>query len=222
MNFDRAAAQAAGHGIRVTTVRGTDDVASAGPEEAHRRRGIAGAFFIIKIASAKAGTMAGLDEVTAAAHRVNANARTMGVGLSSCTVPAYGHPTFQLGESEMEIGLGLHGEPGRRRGRLERADRVVDEMMEAILQDLDYASNDVAILVNGLGGTPLEELYVLYRRAAQILDGRSIRIRHRYVGEFATSMEMAGASITLLRLDAEMHDLLALPVNCPLFKQIAS
>jgi dihydroxyacetone kinase-like protein len=99
---------------------------------------------------------------------------------------------------------------------------VVDEMMEAILQDLDYASNDVAILVNGLGGTPLEELYVLYRRAAQILDGRSIRIRRRYVGEFATSMEMAGASITLLRLDAEMHDLLALPVNCPLFKQIAS
>jgi dihydroxyacetone kinase-like protein len=134
-------------------------------------------------------------------------------------VPAYGQPTFTLGEEEMEIGLGLHGEPGRRRAPLEPADRVVDEMMELILADLDYSGSDVAILVNGLGATPLEELYVLFRRAGQILDGRGIRIRQKFIGEYATSMEMAGASISLLRLDEELHDLLARPANCPLFKQ---
>lgn len=221
MNFDRAAAQAVDRGIPIETVRGTDDVAAAPPAESDRRRGIAGAFFLIKIAAAKAQTMADLNTVAATARKVNANARTMGVALSACTVPAYGHPTFELGSGEMEIGLGLHGEPGRRRARLAPADCVVDEIMEALLADLDYGSSDVAVLVNGLGATPLEELYVLYRRVSQVLQSRRIGIRQRYIGEFATSMEMAGASITLLRLDPEMHDLLAQPANCPLFKQFA-
>lgn len=219
MNFDRAAALAANMGIRVETVLGTDDVASAPPAEADRRRGIAGAFFIVKIASAKAETLASLDAVTATARKANANTRTMGVALSACTVPAYGRPTFELDGREMEIGLGLHGEPGRRRARLEPADKLVDEIVESILADLDYAGSDVAVLVNGLGATPLEELYVLYRRVTQVLPGRRIAIRQRYIGEYATSMEMAGASISLLRLDSELHDLLSQPANCPHFKQ---
>jgi dihydroxyacetone kinase len=219
MNFDRAAAIAATEGIRVETVRGTDDVAAAGPTESEKRRGIAGAFFVVKTAAAKAETRADLNAVTATAAKANASTRTMGVALSACTVPAYGQPTFTLGEGEMEIGLGLHGEPGRRRARLEPADRIVDEMMELILADLDYGGSDVAILVNGLGATPLEELYVLFRRAGQILDSRGVRIRQKFIGEFATSMEMAGASISLMRLDSELHDLLATPANCPLFKQ---
>ena len=219
MNFDRAAAMAAAQGIRVETVRGTDDVAAAPPTEAGKRRGIAGAFFIVKITSAKAETHADLDAVLATAQKVNANTRTMGVALSSCTVPAYGRPTFELDAHDMEIGLGLHGEPGRRRARIEPADKIVDEILESILADIDYQGSEVAVLVNGLGATPLEELYVLYRRVHQTLGALRIRFRQRYIGEFATSMDMAGASISLLRLDAEMHDLLARPANCPLFKQ---
>jgi len=219
MNFDRAAAQATRLGIRVETVRGTDDVASAPPEHSEKRRGIAGAFFILKIASAKAATLANLDDVAGTARKVNASTRTMGVALSSCTVPANGRPTFDLPEGQMEVGLGLHGEPGRRRAKIEPADRIVDEMVESILADLDYSGSDVAVLVNGLGATPAEELYVIYRRVKDILAGRHIRIRGRFIGEFATSLEMTGASISLLRLEPELHDLLSRPANCPMFKQ---
>jgi phosphoenolpyruvate---glycerone phosphotransferase subunit DhaK len=220
LNFDRAAKMAQEQGIRVVTVLGTDDVASAPKDEIHNRRGIAGAFFVLKVASAKAETMASLDEVVATTQKANANTRTMGVALSSCTVPANGKPTFSLGEDEMEIGLGIHGEPGMRRAKLEPADKIVDEMMEAILSDLDYSGSDVAVLVNGLGATPYEELYVLYRRVKQILDTRKINIRQKFIGEYVTSLEMAGASISLMRLDEELDTLLRAPANGPMYKQI--
>jgi phosphoenolpyruvate---glycerone phosphotransferase subunit DhaK len=221
LNFDRAAAMAKEkHNIEVVTVLGTDDVASAPPTEIENRRGIAGAFFVVKVAAAKAETMAPLEEVVAATKKANANTRTMGVALSACTVPANGKPTFSLGEDEMEIGLGIHGEPGMRRARLEPADKIVDEMVEAILADLDYSGSDVAVLVNGLGATPYEELYVLFRRVKQILDSKRVNIKQKFVGEYVTSLEMAGASVSLMRLDDELDAMLRAPAHCPMYKQI--
>jgi dihydroxyacetone kinase len=220
LNFDRAAAMAeAQHGIKVVTVLGTDDVASAPPTEGDKRRGIAGAFFVVKCAAAKAERMADLDAVVAATRQANALTRTLGVALSACTVPANGKPTFSLGEDEMEIGLGIHGEPGMRRAKIEPVDKIVDEMVEAILADMDFAGSDVAVLVNGLGATPYEELYVMYRRVKQILDARKITIRLKFVGEYVTSLEMAGASVSLMRLDDDLHDLLKMPANSPMFRQ---
>jgi phosphoenolpyruvate---glycerone phosphotransferase subunit DhaK len=219
LNFDRAALMAKEkHNIDVVTVLGTDDVASAPPTEIENRRGIAGAFFVVKVAAAKAETMASLEQVVAATKKANANTRTVGVALSACTVPANGKPTFSLGEDEMEIGLGIHGEPGMRRARLEPADKIVDEMVEAILADLDYSGSEVAVLVNGLGATPYEELYILFRRVKQILDGRNIKIRQKFVGEYVTSLEMAGASVSLMRLDDELDAMLRAPAHCPMYK----
>lgn len=218
LNFDRAAAMAEAEGIHVVTVLGTDDVASAPPSEIENRRGIAGAFLVVKVACAKAETMADLDAVVAATRKANANTRTMGVALSACTVPANGKPTFSLGEDEMEIGLGIHGEPGMRRAKIEPVDKIVDEMVEKILADMDYAGSDVAVLVDGLGATPYEELYVMYRRVKQILDARKIAIRHKFVGEYATSLEMAGASVSLMRLDSELDAMLAMPMRTPMIK----
>ena len=220
LNFDRAAALAEAQGIHVVTVLGTDDVASAPKTEIHNRRGIAGAFFVVKVAAAKAETRADLDAVVAATRKANEQTRTMGVALSSCTVPANGRPTFSLGADEMEIGLGIHGEPGMRRAKIEPVDAIVDEMVETILADMDYAGSDVAVLVNGLGATPYEELYVMYRRVKQILDARKINIKTRYIGEYVTSLEMAGASVSLMRLDAELHDMLKAPCHTPMFTQI--
>jgi dihydroxyacetone kinase len=218
LNFDRAAEIARGEGIRVETVLLNDDVASAPPAEAQHRRGIAGAFLAVKAACAKAETMADFDAVWAAARKANDNTRTMGVGLSACTVPANGKPTFTLAEDEMEVGLGVHGEPGVRRTKIIPADAVVDELVETILADLDYAGSDVAVLVNGLGATPYEELYLMYRRVKHILDARQIAIRHKFVGEYATSLEMAGASVSLMRLDAELDQLIAMPMKTPMIK----
>ena len=144
----------------------------------------------------------------------------MGVALTSCTVPRLGHPSFEIGEDEMEIGMGIHGEPGIRRGKLKSADEIVDEMLEPILKDLPFqAGDEVAVLVNGLGGTPLEEQYVMFRRIRQTLDGKGIRVYHTWVGEFATSMEMAGASISLMRVDGELKEYLAAPADTPFYKQ---
>jgi dihydroxyacetone kinase len=218
LNFDRAAALAEAEGIHVVTVLGTDDVASAPASEIENRRGIAGAFLVVKVACAKAETMADLDAVAAATRKANSNTRTMGVALSACTVPANGKPTFSLGDDEMEIGLGIHGEPGMRRAKIEPVDKIVDEMVEKILADMDYAGGDVAVLVDGLGATPYEELYVMYRRVKQILDAHKIAIRHKFVGEYATSLEMAGASVSLMRLDSELDAMLAMPMRTPMIK----
>jgi len=164
--------------------------------------------------------MASLDEVKRIAEKVCANVRTMGVGLSPCIIPEMGKPTFEMGEGQMEIGIGIHGEPGIGKGELKSADEIVEKMMESILEDLPYQSGDeVSVLVNGLGATPKEELYVVYRKVAQILKDKKITVYHPYIGEFATSMEMAGMSISLLRLDNELKKLLKKSADTPFFVQ---
>jgi dihydroxyacetone kinase-like protein len=220
LNFDLATDMAAMEDITVRTVLGADDVASAPKGEEHKRRGVAGIFYMFKCAGAKAAELASLDEVKRVADKVGANVRTMGVALTPCIVPQAGKPGFQLGDNEMEIGMGIHGERGIRRGPLRPADDVVDEMLPAILADLPFNRGDeVSVLVNGLGATPKEELYILFRHVSRRLADAGIRVFNTYVGEFATSMEMAGASVALLRLDDELRALLCKPAETPFFGQ---
>lgn len=219
MNFERAAQMARDKGIHVASVRVTDDVASAPIDQIGRRRGIAGDFFVFKTACAKATAMASLEDVKETALKANANTRTVGVALTACTVPANGRPTFSIAEDELELGLGVHGEPGLRRSKLVPVDDLVNEMLERILADLDYQGSEVAVLINGLGATPPEELYIIYRRVRQYLGNTNIRVQRSFVGEYVTSLEMAGASITLMRLDEELLELLDAPADCPMFRQ---
>jgi len=220
MNFGMAAEMAEAEGIRVETVLAADDVASAPKGQEGRRRGIAGIFYAYKLAGAKAETGAPLAEVKRIAEKAVANTRSMGVALSPCTVPAAGRPTFTLGEDEMEIGMGIHGEPGVRRGKLESADTITGALLETIFADLPLSRGDrVSVLVNGLGATPQEELYVMYRRLYRLLEARGIAIYRPYIGEYATSMEMAGASISLLKLDEELIPLLDAPAHTPFVSQ---
>ena len=221
MNFDMAAEMADMEGITVKTVLVKDDVASAPPQEARRRRGVAGMVFAFKVAGAKAELGGSLDEVVAVTEKALANTRTMGVALSPCTVPVVGKPTFTIGEGEMEIGMGIHGEPGMKREKLQTADQIGERMTQAILEDLNPQAGDrLAVMVNGLGATPLEELYILYRKVHDLLTGRGLTIHRAYIGEFATSMEMAGASLTFLRLDDELTALLDAPAQTPFFSQV--
>jgi len=219
-NFDLAADMAEAEDIETRTVLVTDDVASAPPERAEERRGIAGLFFAYKCAGAAAERGDTLAQVEAAAEKAVAATRTMGVGLSPAILPAAGKPTFELGEGEMEIGIGIHGEPGIHRGPLETADEVADRLLSAISNDLALASGDrVAVLVNGLGATPLEELYVIYRHLAKDLSAKGVTVHRQYIGEYATSLEMAGASITLMRVDDELAELVDAPASSPFFLQ---
>ncbi|GAP40207.1 dihydroxyacetone kinase subunit DhaK [Flexilinea flocculi] len=224
LNFDMAAEMADfEENIHVESVVAGEDVASGAPVKPgakNTRRGVAGIFFVYKCAGAAAAKMLPLDEVKRVAEKVCENVRTMGVALTPCTVPRVGHPSFELAEDEMEIGMGIHGEPGIRRGKLMPADAIVDEMLNKIIEDLPYQNGDeVAILVNGLGATPLEEQYVMFRRIHQVLSEKGINIFHTYIGEYATSMEMAGASISLLKVDDELKELLRFPADTPFFKQ---
>jgi dihydroxyacetone kinase-like protein len=220
LNFDMAAEMAEVEDIKVLSLVGADDVASASKGEEHKRRGVAGIFFIYKIAGAKADELASIDEVKRVGEKTAANLRTMGVALTPCIVPEVGKPGFTIGDDEMEIGMGIHGEPGIHRGPLKPADEVVDTMMSAILEDLPFKKNDeVAVLINGLGATPQEEMYIAYHRIDQILKAYGISVFHVYVGEFATSMEMAGFSISVLKLDEELKQLLARPARTPFFEQ---
>ena len=220
LNFDMAAEMAEVEDIKVLSLVGADDVASASKGEEHKRRGVAGIFFVYKIAGAKADELASIEEVKRVGEKAAASVRTMGVALTPCIVPEVGKPGFTIGDDEMEIGMGIHGEPGIHRGPLKSADDVVDTMMSAILEDLPFKKDDeVAVLINGLGATPKEEMYIAYHRIDQILKECSISVFHVYVGEFATSMEMAGFSISLLKLDDEMKQLLARPARTPFFEQ---
>jgi len=220
MNFDMAKDMAAMEDIAVEQVVGAEDVASAPKGQEQKRRGVAGIFYMYKCAGAMADSMAPLAEVKRIAEKVAANVRSMGVALSSNIVPEVGKPQFTIGENEMEIGMGIHGEPGIRRGQLRKVDEIVEEMMAPLLSDLPFSSGDrVSVLVNGLGATPKEELYLLYRKVGLILEEKKISVFHVYVGEFATSLEMAGASISLLRLDDELERLLAKPARTPFFEQ---
>lgn len=219
MNFQMAADMSAADGIQVEQVILTDDVASAQKGEEHRRRGVSGAFLCWKVAGAKAEAGGSLAECKAVVERVNANTRTIGVALSPCTVPAKGTPTFVLADDEMEYGVGHHGELGTERIKMMSLDDTVQKMIAEILADLPFKKgDDVAVVINGLGSTPQIELYAAYRKVKSILDGEDIHIQNSYVGEFFTGLEMAGFSITISKLDAEIKALLDAPADTPCFK----
>lgn len=210
--------------IRVEMVIAGEDVAS-GPRaldgEKNIRRGVAGIFFIYKIAGAASNEMKTLDEVKEIAEKVALNVATMGVALSSCTIPRVGHPSFEIADDEMEIGMGIHGEQGIRRGKLLSADEIVAEMLPKIIDDLKLISGDeVAVLINGLGATPLEEQYLVNRKVNKDLIERGLKVYRTYVGEYATSLEMAGMSISILKLDEEMKHYLDAEADAIMFKQL--
>lgn len=214
MNFELAAELAQAEGIEVRSVVINDDVAVKDSLYTAGRRGVGGTVLAEKISGALAERKASLDEVEAVCKKVNDNVRTMGMALTSCTVPAAGQPTFELGEDEMEIGIGIHGEPGRRRLPLAPADEIVDMLLNPVLEDLPFKQGDrVLAFVNGMGGTPLMELFIVYRHVNQVLQQRGMTISRSLVGNYITSLEMAGTSITLLRLDDELIDLWDAPVR---------
>ncbi|MDQ0475324.1 dihydroxyacetone kinase subunit DhaK [Labrys wisconsinensis] len=219
MNFDMAGELLEDDGIETTTVLGNDDIASADRADAARRRGVAGIVYAYKAAGARAEQGADLAEVTRVAAKAVAATRTIGVALAPCQVPTAKKPTFSLAEDEIEMGIGIHGEPGIWRAPMRPADAIADEMVERLLADRPAeAGSAVSVLVNSLGATPLEELFILYRRIARRLGERSIAIVRPLVGGFVTSMEMAGVSVSLCHLDAELDALLAAPADCPFWR----
>ena len=219
MNFEMAADMAEAEGIPVQYVVTNDDVAVKDSLYTIGRRGVAGTIFVHKIAGAKAETGASLDEVHAVAQKVVDNVRTMGAAISPCIVPAAGEPGFELGNDEIEIGIGIHGEPGTHREKMRPADESVDILLEQILSDLDYTGSEVALLVNGSGGTPLMELYILNNHIADVLAERGIKVYRTMVGNYMTSIEMQGFSISLLKLDDEMKELLDAKADTPAWKE---
>jgi dihydroxyacetone kinase-like protein len=217
MNFGMAADMARDEGIEVKQVVANDDVGSAPKEERENRRGVAGEVVVWKMAGAKAASGASLEEVKEAAEKANFNSRSMGVAHSPCTVPAAGEPTFTLGEDEMEIGVGHHGEPGVEKTEMKTADETTEILVEKVIEDLPFKSGDeVLVLINGLGATPLLEQYIVERRLNQILEEEGIKAYKTLVGEYFTSLEMAGFSITLTRLDEELKELLDREASSPL------
>ncbi|NBE08159.1 dihydroxyacetone kinase [Rhodobacter sp. CCP-1] len=217
MNFDMASELLEMEGVEARTVLTTDDIASH--TDRAKRRGVAGNVFIFKAAGAAADLMLPLDEVERIARHANARTCTMGVALSSCSLPQTRRPSFDLPVGEMEIGMGIHGEPGVRRGPLRPADEVVDEIMDALLAEMGAARGDrVAVLVNSLGATPLMELYILNARVAQRLDQAGLGVHRTLVGPYCTSLDMAGASITLMHLDDELTRLIDHPCDCAMFR----
>ncbi len=219
LNFDLACDFADVEDIATATVLGIDDVLSAPRDRADSRRGVAGLVLAYKVAGAAAAEGRSLDEVVAVTRRAVSEMGTAGVGLSPTILPAAGQPTFTLPDGEMEIGIGIHGEPGQHRGPLESADAIAQRLFDAVQGDLGLTSGDrIAVLVNGLGATPLEELYVVYRKVAQLCADAGIAIERRYIGEYATSLEMAGASLSLLRVDDELLGLLDAPSSSPLVR----
>ena len=216
LNFETAAEMAQAEGVEVRTVLVNDDVAVEDSLYTAGRRGVGGTVLVEKIAGAAAERGDDLGAVAAIGDRVNQNVRTMGVALTACTVPHAGSPSFDLDDTEIEIGIGIHGEPGRHRIAMEPADGITDRLLEPILQDLDLASGDRTLLfVNGMGGTPLSELYIVYRRAAQVLADRGAVVERSLVGNYITSLEMQGCSISVLRLDDELTELWDAPVHTP-------
>ncbi|GAA1899137.1 dihydroxyacetone kinase subunit DhaK [Asanoa iriomotensis] len=214
MAFDMGKEMAEAEGVRIETVLVDDDVAVSDSTYTVGRRGVAGNFFVMKVVGAAAEKGAEIDELVRLGDKVNSVTRTMGMALTSCTPPAKGSPLFDLGADEMEMGVGIHGEPGRRREKLHNANEIVDELLDAVVPDLPYKQgDDVALMINGLGGTPISELYLLYGHAHEQLEARGMHVRRNYVGEYCTSLDMAGASLTLVKLDDEIVNGLEAPAE---------
>lgn len=219
MNFDMAAEMAAMEDIEVRTVLTTDDIASAPRDQAEKRRGVAGNFFIFKAAGAACDIGLSLKDCERVARRANARTYTMGVALAPCSLPQTRVPNFEIGADEMEIGMGIHGEPGIARAPLKSADEITDEMMDRILDEMGAARGErVAVLVNSLGATPLMELYIMNRRVQARLADAGLESHATWVGNYCTSLEMAGASVTLHHLDDELTRMLEHPCDCAMFR----
>ncbi len=221
MNFDMAAELLGLDDIEVRTVLTTDDVASAPPEQGNKRRGVAGNVFIFKAAGAACDLMYSLEDVERVARYANSRTYTMGVALSPCSLPQTLKPNFLIGEGEMEIGMGIHGEPGVARGPLRSADEVTDQLLDGILAEMGAAEagDRVAVLVNSLGSTPMMELYIMMRRVKARLEDAGLLIHTSLVGNYCTSLEMAGASITVMHLDDELQELIDHPCDCAMFRK---
>ena len=216
MNFDMASEMLEMEDIKVESVVVADDVASASKEEKEKRRGVTGMLYVFKTTGAIAESGADFDEVKRVALKTNENIRTMGIALTPTILPQAGKPTFEIGDDEMEIGMGIHGEPGIRRGKLKTANEITEELSEKLLNDIDLNKGDkVSILINSLGATPHEELFIVADKFNNILNDNGIINSKSYVGRYATSMEMAGMSITILKLDDELEKLLLEESNCP-------
>jgi len=216
MNFEMACEIVGSEGINTKTVIVADDIASASTEEKLKRRGIAGMIFVFKVAGSIAETGSSLDETFKTASSANNNIRTLGVALSPCILPEVGKPTFEIKDDEIEIGMGIHGEPGIKREKLKSANPLIDDLCKRILDDFKLKDKDqVSIMINSLGATPLEELYIVSKRVHENFSKLNIEITKSYVGRYATSMEMAGMSITILKLDNELKKYLLAPSECP-------
>jgi phosphoenolpyruvate---glycerone phosphotransferase subunit DhaK len=215
--FEMAAELAEAEGIKVKTLIIDDDVAVSDSTWTVGRRGVAGNFFVIKAVGAASEQGADLSRLLEIGKKVNSVTRTMGIALSSCIPPAKGSALFSIEEDEMEVGIGIHGEPGRKRAKRGSANEIVSTLLDAVVPDLPYKKGDrVALMINGLGGTPISELYLLYGIAHDQLKKRGIEVARNYVGEYCTSLEMAGASLTLVRLDDEIEQLLGAPAEVPI------
>ncbi len=214
MSFEMGREMAEADGVEIKTVFVNDDVAVKDSLYTIGRRGVAGNFFVIKAVGAAAERGASLEELVSLGERVVSVTRTMGMALTGCTPPAKGQPIFTLTEDEMEMGIGIHGEPGRRRVKIASANQIVDELLEATYSDLPYKPGDeVALMINGMGGTPISELYLLYRYAHEQLEKRGAKVWRSYVGEYCTSLEMAGFSLTLVKVDDRLKDLFMAPAE---------
>ena len=218
MNFEMAADMARDEGINVAQVVVNDDVAVKDSLYTVGRRGVAGTVFVHKIAGAMAETGADLDAVQAVAQKVIDNVRTMGAAIEPCTVPAAGKPGFELAEDEMEVGIGIHGEPGTHREKILTADEITDKLLAQILADIDYVGSEVAVMINSSGATPLMELFIINNRVADVLAEKGVKVYKTFVGEYMTSIEMAGFSISLLKLDDQLKELLDAKADTPGFK----
>ncbi|EEG73708.1 dihydroxyacetone kinase subunit DhaK [[Clostridium] hylemonae] len=214
MNVKMAVKMAKKAGITVKTVVANDDVASAPKDQREKRRGVAGEVLMWKVGGAKAAKGASLDEVVAAAQKAIDNTRSVGIGLTPCTLPAVGHPNFEIKDGTMEVGIGHHGEPGIEVCPLESAAQMAERMTDVVLPDYPFEKGDeVAVLVSGLGATPVMELYVLYDEIDKILESKGIRTHRAYVGNYFTSLEMMGATLTVMKLDGELKELIDMPAE---------
>jgi dihydroxyacetone kinase len=218
LNFNMACEDVEFDDVKTKQVLVRDDVASGPPESAEKRRGVAGMVFAFKVAGAAAAEGGSLEEVAAAAQKALGNTRSMGVALSACIVPEAGRATFAIADDEIEIGMGIHGEPGIEVSKMLTADDIAGLLTDKITADMPLSAGDeVAVLVNGLGGTPLEEQYIVYRKVHKLLEGMGVSVFMPHIGEYATSMEMAGLSLTIMKLDDDLKKWLRAPADTPFY-----